>query len=279
MTVTAPSPDPARSALRPSGATHAAATRATARRTVLQYVRTPQMLVLPMVMVALFLFVYRYVFGGAIATGTTVDYVDYLVPGFIVTTILWTGMNAPAGVAQDATTGVHDRLRSLPIPRAAVMAGRSLADTALGCWILLTTSALGVAVGFRSQSDVGEILLAVAVLIAAAFAFSWVFITVGLVAGNAQAAQGMSSLVVVPLTFLSSAYVPVDSMPGWMQPVAANQPVSATINAVRSLLLGDAGTAGVDHSTLHWVVASLLWCAGIVVVFAALATRRFAQPR
>jgi ABC transporter DrrB family efflux protein len=263
----------------PSGATRSAATLATARRSALQYLRTPQLLVLPTIMGALFLSIFRYVFGGAIGTGGPVDYVDYLVPGFIVTTILWTGMNAPAGVAEDASSGVHDRLRSLPIPRTAVMAGRSFADTALGCWTLSTTTALGVAVGFRTQGDLGRIFVAIAVLIAATHAFSWVFIAVGIVAGNAQAAQGMASVVVVPFSFLSSAYVPVDSMPGWMQAFASNQPVTAIINAVRSLLLGGTRAAGIEHSTTYWVSVSLLWCAGILVVFGAIATARFSQRR
>src|SRR5512138_542815 len=103
------------------------ATGQTARRTGLQFLRTPQLLILPTIMGALFLFIFRYIFGGAIDTGSGVDYVDFLVPGFLATTFLWTGMNAPAGVAEDAATGVYDRLRSLPIPRIAVVAGRSVA--------------------------------------------------------------------------------------------------------------------------------------------------------
>lgn len=279
ITSTATTPEVAPRVTRPSGATRSAATRETARRTVLQYLRTPQLLVLPTIIAALFLFMFRYIFGGAIAIDGSVDYVDFLVPGFIATTILWTGMNAPAGVAEDAASGVHDRLRSLPIPRSAVMAGRSLADTALACWILLTTTALGLAVGFRTHGDVGSILLAIAVLLAATYAFSWVFIALGLVAGNAQAAQGMSSLIVMPFTFVSSAYVPIDSMPGWMQAFASNQPVTAIINAVRSLMLGGTDAAGIGHSTAHWVTLSLLWCAGILVVFATIAVTRFTKRR
>jgi ABC transporter DrrB family efflux protein len=267
-----------RALARTGGATLWAASRETARRSALQYLRTPQMLVLPTVMMTLFLFIYRYVFGGAIATGA-VDYVHYLVPGFLVTTILWTGMNAPAGVAQDAASGVHDRLRSLPIPRLAVMAGRSFADTALGCWTLSTTAALGVAFGFRAQGSAGSVLLAVAVLLAATYTFSWVFIALGLVAGNAQAAQGMASVVVVPFTFMSSAYVPIDSMPGWMQAVASHQPVTTVINAVRSLLLGGTDAAGIDHDTTYWVAVSLVWCAGLMVAFAAIAVARFTRKR
>ena len=264
---------------RAPGANLPIAARETARRTALQYLRTPQLLVLPTVLGALFLFIFRYIFGGAIATGSSVDYVDFLVPGFIVTTILWTGMNAPAGVAEDAASGVHDRLRSLPIPRTAVMAGRSFADTALSYVTLLTTTALGVAVGFRTHGDAGGIVLAFVLLLAAAYAFSWVFISLGLVAGNAQAAQGMSTLVVVPLTFVSSAYVPIHSMPGWMQSFASIQPVTAMINAVRSLMLGGTSAAGVEHDTTHWVTLSLLWSAGILVVFGAIAVARFSRNR
>jgi ABC-2 type transport system permease protein len=269
----------ARRAPHASGASLPAATRETARRTVLQYLRTPQLLVLPTVIAALFLFLFRYCFGGAIATGTTADYVDFLVPGFLVTVILWTGLNAPAGVAEDASSGVHDRLRSLPIPRAAAMAGRSVADTALNFWTVITTALLGLAVGFRTHGDVGEIVLAFALLLVASYAFSWVFVSLGLVARNAQAAQGMSSLIVVPFAFLSSAYVPIDSMPGWMQSVAENQPITIMINAVRSLLLGGTNAAGVGHSTAYWVTLALLWCAGIIVLFGAIAVTRFARRR
>jgi ABC transporter DrrB family efflux protein len=267
-----------RTGVRTPGAGFFTATGQTARRTILQYARTPSLLVLPTIMGALFLFIFRYVFGGAINT-SAVDYVDYLVPGFLVTVVLWTGMNAPAGVAEDATSGVHDRLRSLPIPRAAVVTGRSIADSALVAWTLLVTTLLGYAVGFHTHADAGSIALAFALMLAADYAFCWMFISLGLTAGNAQAAQGISSILVVPLTFLSGAYVPVHSMPGWMQPFAANQPVSVMINAVRSLMLGGAHAAGVGHSTAYWVVLSFAWCAGILLLFATIAIRRFGRTR
>jgi ABC-2 type transport system permease protein len=261
-----------------SGAGFLTATGQTARRTILQFLRTPQLFVLPTIIGALFLFLFRYIFGGAITTGT-VDYVDFLVPGFLVTTILWTGMNAPAGVAEDATSGVHDRLRSLPIPRTAVVAGRSVADAALNTWTLFVTALLSLAVGFRSHADAGAIVLAFGLLLLANYVFTWLFISLGLSAGNAQAAQGMSTLLVIPLTFVSSAYVPVVSMPGWMQPVADNQPVTVLINAVRSLMLGGTHAAGVGHTTAYWVVLSVAWCAGILAVFSTIAVARFGRAR
>jgi ABC-2 type transport system permease protein len=264
---------------RGSGAGFLTATGQTARRTMLQFLRTPQLLLMPPILGPLFLFIFRYIFGGAISTGTDVDYVDFLVSGFLVQTVLWTAMNIPAGVAEDASSGVYDRIRSLPIPRAAVMAGRSLADTALNAWAITVTALLGVAVGFRTHADPVSIVVAFALILAAIYAFTWVFISLGLVAGNAQAAQAMATLIVVPPTFVSNAFVPIDSMPGWLQDFAANQPVSVIINAVRSLMLGGTDAAGVGHSTAYWVVLSLAWCAGIVAVFSGVAVARFARTR
>jgi ABC-2 type transport system permease protein len=182
-------------------------------------------------------------------------------------------------VAEDATSGVYDRLRSLPIRRTAVVAGRSVAEAVLAAWVLLVTTLLGFAVGFRTHANVGAVLLAFAVILLATYAFTWVFISLGLSAGNAQAAQGMATLLVVPLAFMSSAYVPVGSMPGWLQPVASHQPVTVIINAVRSLMLGGADAAGIGHSTAYWVGLSAAWCAGILLVFGSFAVTRFSRTR
>ena len=261
-----------------TGAGFATTALGTARRTILQFFRTPQLLVMGTVQGALFLFMFRYVFGGAISTGGDLDYVDFLVPGFLVTTVLWTGMSAASGVAEDAASGVYDRLRSLPIPRSGVMLGRSLADTTLVAWGLLITGIIGVLVGFRTHASVGEVALGAALMVLFGFACTWVFVLLGLVSGSAQAAQGLSMLI-IPFSFVSSANVPIDSMPGWMQPFAANQPVSVVINAVRSLMQGGTDRVGIGHTTGYWVALSLLWCAGIVLVFGALTVRRFGRTR
>jgi ABC-2 type transport system permease protein len=267
----APSPD--------AGASFLTATAQTARRTLLQFARTPQLLVMPPIMAALFLLLFRYIFGGAIDTGGSVRYVDFLVPGFLAQTVLWNGMNVPAGVAEDSSSGVYDRLRSLPIPRAAVMAGRALADTTLNAWGLTVTALLGFAIGFRTHADLAAVIVAFALILAVIYAFSWLFISLGLRGGNAQAAQALSSLIVVPLSFASAAFVPIKSMPGWMQAFAANQPVTIMINAVRSLMLGGTHAAGIGHTTAYWVLLSLAWCAGIVAVFGTVAVTRFGRTR
>ncbi len=258
------------------GATFLTTALVTSRRTILQFFRTPQILMMGTVQSALFLFMFRYVFGGAIDTGGALAYVDFLVPGFLVTAILWTGMAAAAGVAEESASGVYDRLRSLPVPRRAILVGRSLADTALTAWAVLVTALIGLVVGFRAHGGISGLAFGLIVIITASYAFSWIFIVVGLVARNAQAAQGMSMLV-VPFSFISSANVPVSTMPGWMQPFASHQPVTVIINAVRSLMQGGGEAVGVGHSTTYWVALSLLWSAGILLTFSILATRRFAN--
>ena len=261
-----------------AGATFVTTALSASRRTILQFFRTPQILMMGTIQGALFLFMFRYVFGGAIDTGGPISYVDFLVPGFLVTTFLWTGMSAASGVAEDAATGVYDRLRSLPVPRSALVLGRSLADSVLVGWGMLITAILGFLIGFRTHASVTEVVLAFVLMLVAGFAFTWVFIVMGLVSGSAQAAQGMSMLV-VPFSFISSANVPIESMPGWMQPFAANQPISVIINAVRSLMQGGTDIAGVGHTTGYWVALALVWCVGIALVFGAIAVRLFGKTR
>ncbi|MGH9216469.1 MAG: ABC transporter permease, partial [Acidimicrobiales bacterium] len=200
-----------------------------ALRTVRKFKRTPQLVLIGTIQGAMFLLIFRYVFGGAISPGP-VPYVDFLVPGFVVTSVLFAGTGTAAGVAEDVEHGFFDRLRSLPVSRGALLAGRTLADTGVLAWGLAVTTAIGFAIGFSIHGDVSMALAAFGLCVVYGFAVTWLFVWIGLVAGNAQAAQGMS-LLVFPLTFVSSAYVPVDSMPGWMQPIAENQPITAMTNA------------------------------------------------
>jgi ABC-2 type transport system permease protein len=260
-------------ATRPAGAITAATT--VAARSIRKFVRTPQLLVISTITGAMFLLIFRYVFGGAIETGA-VEYVSFMVPGYIVTSVLFTGSNASSSVAQDLEEGFTDRLRSLPVSRTAVLAGRVGAESALLALGLAATTAIGFAVGFRPLGSTAEALAAFGLVVAFGFAFMWLFVFVGLVAGNVQAAQGMS-LLIFPLSFVSSAMVPVDSMPGWLQPVAEHQPITVMTNAVRSLALGDPSLAGLSGTTAHYVTVSLLWAVGLVAVFAPLAVAKFRQ--
>ena len=244
-----------------------------AGRTVKQFIRTPQLIVVTSLTSVMFLLIFRYVFGGAIQTGN-VRYVDFLIPTTAVAAGLFS--TGAVGVAEDADTGLFDRLRSLPVPRWAVLVGRAMADTALISWAALVTIVVGFAVGFRIHGSVLGALAALGLIVLFAAAFSWIQIFLGLISGSAQAAQGIA-FSVFPLVFVSSAYVPVESMPGWMQPIAENQPVTAMVGAVRALVLGGDTEALLGHSTGWFLVRSLLWSAVILVLFATMSTRRFTK--
>jgi ABC-2 type transport system permease protein len=247
-----------------------------AGRMVRKFARTPQLIVFTTIQSALFLLMFRFAFGGAIGTGGSLSYVNFLVPGFVTTTVLWSGMGAATGVAEDVEHGFVDRLRSLPIPRAAVLIGRSLADTALIVWGLAIAAVFGFAVGFRLHGSVSGALAAFGLCVVFGFAFEWIFIVVGLVGGTAQAAQQMG-LLITPLVFLSSAYVPVKSMPAGVRQFSEFQPVSPMVDAVRSLTTGPSGKALLAHSTSYYVGLSLVWAAAIFMVFGLLAVLRFAR--
>jgi ABC-2 type transport system permease protein len=255
------------------GASMRATATAVATRTLRKYMRSPQLLVTSIVSGAIFIVLFRYIFGGAIDFGS-VPYVDFLIPGMVLTSVLITGTGTAVGVAEDRDQGFFDRLRSLPAPRIALLAGRALGDIVIVAWGTAVTAAMGFLVGFRLHGSAGEALLAFALCVICGFAFLWLFICMGLVSANAQAAQG-TSMVIYPLIFVSSAYVPVDTLPGWMQPIAEHQPVTVMSNAVRALALGDPAMAGLGHTTTYWVTLSLIWSAGILAIFAPLAVARY----
>jgi ABC transporter DrrB family efflux protein len=249
------------------------ATTTVAGRVVRQFWRTPQLIVVGSLTSAMFLLIFRYVFGGAIDTGD-VAYADFLIPALAAGAGLMGG--GAVGLAEDVEGGVYDRLRSLPIPRVSVLLGRSVADSALIGFSVLVTLAIGWATGFRFHGTVAESLGTVALCVLFGVVFTWPLIWIGLVAGSAQAAQGMSFLA-FPLIFVSSAYVPVESMPGWLQAVAENQPVTMMVGAVRSLTLGPDADAVLGHSTGWFLVRALVWSAVIVAAFATLSVRRFSR--
>ena len=246
-----------------------------ARRVLLNFIRSPQLVVLGTAQGAMFLLIFRYVFGGAISTGG-IDYVNFLVPGFITTGVLFNSMYSSVGMAEDMISGLVSRLRSLPIPRSAVLVGRALADTGLQLWSLAITIGLGFAVGFRLHGSLGGALAALGLVMLFGLVFEWLFLLMGMLAGSAQAAQGFA-LVIFPLTFVSSAYVPVASMPSWLRGVAENQPMTAMVDAVRCLTEGHAAEVLLGHPTSYFVARALIWSAGLLALFVPLAIARYAR--
>jgi ABC-2 type transport system permease protein len=249
-----------RPAARPAPAT---ATAQIAGRALRKYFRTPGLFVMGIVQAALFLFMFRYVFGGAIRVGST-GYAGYLIPGYVATIMLFTGGGIAVAVAEDKAQGLTDRLLSLPIARSALVTGRALADFAINGWSIVFTAALGFAFGFRLPASTADGLGALGLCLLYGLVFTVVFIVIGLFAPNAQAAQGMSMIAFV-LAFVSSTYVPPSSMPGWLQPFGKYQPVTPMVNAVRSALTG--GT--------HDLALALIWSAALILVCTPVAVIRY----
>ncbi len=228
--------------------------------------RVPQLLIFSTIQPVIFVLLFRYVFGGAI-TVPGVEYVDYLMPGIFVQTAVFGAMGAAVGLAADLKTGLLERFHSLPMARSAVLTGRTVADLSRNVFVTALMAAVGFAVGFSVYTNVLAFLAGMVVLLLFGFALSWVFATVGLAVGDPETAQAAAFPVMAPLVFASSAFVPVSTMPAWLQVFAEHQPVSVTASAVRALVLGG--------PTASYVLQSLAWSAGILLVFVPLAVRRF----
>lgn len=274
MTTTAAAARPGEAT--PPGAGEAgfvAATAAVATRHLLKTLRTPPVIILTVLQSVVFLLIFAYVFGGAIQAGP-LAYVDYMVPGLLTVGVLFSVMTVGTGVAEDLTHGVTDRFRSLPMPRSAVLAGRVLAQLPVTALALAATTLVAVAVGFRPHAGVAGLAWMLGLCLLAGLAFTWVFVAVGLATGNVQAAQGLGFLV-MPLSFVSSAYVPTATMPGWLRVFAEHQPLTVLVNASRYLAHGVAGVAGLPGSGAYYVGLGVLWCAGITAVMLPLCAMLF----
>lgn len=229
--------------------------------------RVPQLLVFSLVQPFIFVLLFRYVFGGAIQVQGVDNYVDYLMPGVFAQTVVFGALNTAVGLAEDRSKGLLERLRSLPMARSAVLAGRTLADSTRNIGVVVMMVAVGFAVGFRIHAGIPALLGGLAVLVVFGFAMSWVFAMVGLAVSGGETAQAAGFPVLAPLVFASSSFVEPRTMPHWLRLWAEHQPVSVTVDAVRACVLGGP-TAGK-------VLASLAWSAGIIIVVAPLAIRRY----
>jgi ABC-2 type transport system permease protein len=240
---------------------------AVARRNLIALFRVPTTLVFSTVQPVIFVLIFRYVFGGAIKVGPGVKYVDFLMAGVFVQTVAFGSSNTGVGLADDLKKGLVERFRSLPMARSAVLAGRTIADMVRNLFVILLMVGVGFAVGFRVHTNAIELLAAVGVMLLFGLAMSWVMAYIGLAVGDAEAAQAASFPLMALLVFASNAFVPSRTMPGPLRAYANHQPVTATVNAVRALVLGG--------PTPGKVAGALLWIAAIIAVFAPLAVWRY----
>ena len=241
-----------------------------ARRNLLVWTRVPAYIVFTVIQPVMFVLLFAFVFGGAIPVkGTT--YVNYLMPGIIGQTAAFASFGTAIALAQELKKGVIDRLRSMPMARSAVLAGRLVADTGRMLVTILIIVAVGYAVGFRFQNGFGPAVAMV--VLATVFGLSICVIAAftGLAIGDEESVQAFGLIWLFPLTFVSSAFVPIQTMPGWLQAFATHQPVTAVVNAMRALALGEPFSANLTADL--W--KSIAWLAGIFIVFVPLAIRAY----
>jgi len=239
---------------------------AVTQRNLIAYTRIPEMMVFSSIQPIMFVLLFRYVFGGAIPV-PGYSYVGYLMPGIFVQTVCFGAMSTGIGLAEDLGKGLIERFRSLPMARSAVLAGRTTADLCRNVFVVLLMTVVGVAVGFRSGMSFFSFMAGVFILLAFAYALSWGAAVIGLSARNAETAQAMAFPLLFPLTFASSAFVRVETMPGWLQPFARNQPVTVVIDACRHLMVVGPAPGSV------W--KALAWIVGMLAVLAPLAVRKY----
>ena len=237
-----------------------------ARRNLIGIARTPQLLVFATIQPILFVLLFRYVFGGAIDV-PGVSYVDYLIPGIIVQTVVFGATSTAVGLSEDMSKGIIDRFRSLPMSRSAVLGGRTIADLVRNVFVVLLMIAVGTAVGFRFHNGFRPAVAAVFVALLLGYCLSWVFAFIGLTVADPESAQLAGFLPIFPLVFASSVFTSIQSMPGWLQAFAKVQPITRAADTVRALTQG-----GPVAANLIW---TLLWSIAILAVFAPLAVRRY----
>ena len=214
----------------------------------------------------LFLLLFTYVFGGAIKTSVD-NYITYLMPGIIIQTALFGSMMTGIALSTDLSKGIMDRLRSLPIAHGAILAGRTITDITRNIFVLILMLGMGYLIGFETSAPFSDFILGVLIALMFGFVFSWISATIGLAVKNPETAQVAGFIWLFPLMFASSIFVPISTMPDWLQAFAERSPITYTVDAVRGLWLGQPYGDALFYS--------FLWSAGLLLVFVPLAIRAF----
>ena len=242
-------------------------TAVVAKRNLLRIPRQPDLWVSFTIQPLMFVLLFVYVFGGAISTPGYDDYVDFLMPGIICQTMSFGGFVTAIGLSDDLRKGLVDRFRSLPMARSAVLAGRTLADVATNIVSLTVMVVVGLIVGFNFSSSPLEVIAGFGLLLLFGYAFSWAFAFIALMSSSAEGAQALGFMLIFPLTFASSAFVPPESMPAGLEAFAKANPFSTVVDAARALF--------VDAPAGNDVWAAVLWSLGLIAVFATLSVYRY----
>ncbi|MEZ5155210.1 MAG: ABC transporter permease [Solirubrobacterales bacterium] len=237
-----------------------------AERNLVRLPRMPDLLIGFTIQPVMFVLLFAFVFGGAIST-PGFDYVDFLIPGIIVQNTAFGGFVTALGLADDLTKGLIDRFRSLPTSRASVLAGRTAADIVTNTLSIAILVITGLIIGFSFGTGALDIIAGFALMILFGYAFSWIFALIGMSVSSPEAANGIGFTLIFPITFISSAFVPVDSMPAGLQWFAEINPITIVVDAMRALWLG------VPAGNNVW--GAVVWCLVLIAIFAPLAVHRY----
>lgn len=235
-------------------------------RNLLKYKRLPQLMVFSTIQPVMFVLLFVYVFGGAIPI-PGLDYVDYLIPGILVQSVLFGSTQTGIGLADDFSKGMIDRFHSLPMARSAVLMGRMLSDAIRNIFVVLLMIFVGHLVGFNFQNGLFNAIFAILMIVLFGFCFSWISANIGMLVKDAETAQVAGFIWIFPLVFASSIFVPIRTMPQWLRTFAENSPITAIVNSSRGLSLG-----GLDFSD---IVHAFLWMGAILLIFIPLAVYRY----
>jgi ABC transporter DrrB family efflux protein len=236
------------------------------RRNMLRYIRLPQLLVFNALLNVVLLLLFNYVFGGAIGTGG-IAYIQYFLPGFMVQTVVFGSTQTSVGLAEDLAKGMIDRFRSLPMSRVAFITGRVIADAVRYTILITLIIIVGSIMGFRFENGLLPILTGVGLIILFGIALTWVGVFIGTSVKDVETAQVAGFVWVFPLVFASSLYVPIETMPSWLQVFANINPVTPMVDTMRALSLGGSVSASL------W--KTLVWDGALIFVFLTLALRRY----
>jgi ABC-2 type transport system permease protein/oleandomycin transport system permease protein len=237
-------------------------------RNLLRYIRLPQLLAFSTIQPIMFVLLFSFVFGGAIDI-PNLSYVDYLMPGILIQTVLFGSIQTGVGLADDLSKGMVDRFRSLPMARSAVLMGRTLSDMARNMFVVTLLVIVGYIIGLRFDTGFLPVVAGLSLVVLLGLAFSWISATIGLYVQDAEASQVASQIWIFPLIFASSAFVPPETMPAALKAFASVNPVTLTADAVRALTQSQGGPL--------WPAlgGALAWIAVLLVVFMMLAVRRY----
>jgi ABC transporter DrrB family efflux protein len=246
------------------------------KRNLIKIKRIPDLLIFSTIQPIMFVLLFAYVFGGAIKV-PGVNYKEYLMAGIFTQTVAFGSALTAVGLADDLTKGIVDRFRSLPMSRAAVLIGRTTSDLLNNVLVVVVMAACGLLVGWRIHTGPLDAIAGFGLLFLFGYAMSWVAAVIGLSAGSVEVAQSAGFIWLFPLTFLSNAFIPTDTLPDWLQPVADWNPISSIVLALRDLWgNAPAGLArGSGFPAEHPITLSVLWVVAILVVFCPLAIAKY----